>query len=222
MREWGNDLLLTIPDFHLGQRRDSMWHMLGEGIFTQDGQAWVHSREILRRQFARMQYQNLGVFDDHVQLLMDRLSAHAEKGGTVDLQPEFFRFTLATTTALIFGEPVGSVSDGESEDTFAKNFDYASLITARRIRLADLYWVYTPRKYSEACNTVKRYAHHFVKQALKEKQERDRRKEEGNASHAFILDLYEELQDEVKVRDQLVHVLLAGRDTTACLMSWTM
>ena len=24
------------------------------------------------------------------------------------------------------------------------------------------------------------------------------------------------------VRDQLVHVLLAGRDTTACLLSWTL
>ena len=215
------DLLLTMADFHLGSRRESMWHMLGEGIFTQDGPAWTHSRELLRRQFVRMQYQNLGVFDDHVQLLISRLSAHAERGGTVDLQPEFFRFTLATTTALIFGEPVGSIND-EGEDTFAESFDYASLITARRMRLADLYWLYTPKKYSKACNTVKRYAHHFVKQALKEKQEREKRGEEGKPSHAFILDLYEELQDEEKVRDQLVHVLLAGRDTTACLMSWTM
>lgn len=196
--------------------------MLGEGIFTQDGPAWMHSREILRRQFARMQYQNLGVFDDHVQLLMTRLSALAEKGGTVDLQPEFFRFTLATTTALIFGEPVGSINSEDDEGTFGENFDYASLISARRIRLADLYWLYTPKKFSEACKVVKRYAHHFVKQALKERQERDKSGEEGKPSHAFILDLFEELQDEEKVRDQLVHVLLAGRDTTACLMSWTM
>jgi len=211
-----------MPDFHLGSRKGGLWHMLGEGIFTQDGPAWVHSREILRRQFARMGYQNLEVFDDHVQLLMSRLSAHAEKGGTVDLQPEFFRFTLATTTALIFGEPVGSVNDKDDEDTFAKSFDYASLISARRIRLADLYWLYTPGAFSEACNTVKQYAHHFVKQALKEMQEREKHGEEGKPSHAFILDLYEELKDEEKVRDQLIHVLLAGRDTTACLMSWTM
>jgi cytochrome P450 len=209
-------------DFHLGSRSEGLWHMLGDGIFTQDGPAWSHSREMLRRQFARMQYQNLGVFDGHVELLMSRLSAHAKKGGTVDLQPEFFSFTLATTTALIFGEPVGSVNDNDTENTFAESFDYASLISARRIRLADLYWLYTPRKFSEACNTVKRYAQHFVKQALKELQEREKRGEEGKPSHAFILDLYEELQDEEKVRDQLVHVLLAGRDTTACLMSWTM
>ncbi|KAI9042411.1 longevity assurance proteins LAG1/LAC1 [Aspergillus affinis] len=39
--------------------------------------------------------------------------------------------------------------------------------------------------------------------------------------HTFIIDLYKELQDPVLVRDQLVHVLIAGRDTTACLISWT-
>jgi cytochrome P450 len=90
------------------------------------------------------------------------------------------------------------------------------------MRLADLYRLYTPRKYSEVCNVVKHYAHHFVKKALKEMQERKKRRKEGKATQTFILDLCYELQDEEKVRDQLVYVLLAGRDTTAFLMSWTM
>ncbi|ELR09120.1 hypothetical protein GMDG_03700 [Pseudogymnoascus destructans 20631-21] len=42
----------------------------------------------------------------------------------------------------------------------------------------------------------------------------------ASEKHAFILDLYKELQDSILVGDQLVHVLIAGRDTTACLMSW--
>jgi len=190
--------------------------LLGEGIFTQDGRPWKRSRELLRRQFVRIQYQNLKVFDEHVKELVASLSSSR---GIVDLQPAFFRFTLATTTALLFGEPVGSLDD-DDQDTFANNFDYASSICAIRIRLADLHWLYAPSKFKKACSVVKQYANHFVKQALKDKEENGERAASGH--YAFILDLYEELKDPTLVRDQLVHVLIAGRDTTACLMSWTL
>ena len=51
-----------ILDFHLGPRNKAMMAMIGEGIFPLDGPAWKHSREHLRRQFVRMQYQNLEGF----------------------------------------------------------------------------------------------------------------------------------------------------------------
>jgi cytochrome P450 len=190
--------------------------MLGEGIFTQDGPPWKRSREVLRRQFVRIQYQNLKMFDEHVGELIATLSSSRD---TVDLQPAFFRFTLATTTALLFGEPVGSLADDDL-DTFADNFDYASLISAMRIRLADFHWLYTPTKFRKACDVIKDYANHFVKQALKDRDENGEHAASGR--YAFILDLYEELKDPALVRDQLMHVLIAGRDTTACLMSWTL
>ena len=73
-----------------------MMSMIGEGIFTQDGPAWKHSRELLRRQFVRMQYQNLEGFREHVENLVETLS-HSQ--GIVDLQPLFYRLTLDTTIA---------------------------------------------------------------------------------------------------------------------------
>ena len=76
--------------------------MIGEGIFTQDGHLWKHSRGLLRRQFVRIQYQDLKVFEGPINDLLDGLMSSS---GIVDLQPFFFRFTLATTTSLIFGEP---------------------------------------------------------------------------------------------------------------------
>lgn len=211
-----NQFCFRTLDFGLGSRRGGLFPLLGEGIFTQDGRPWKHSRELLRRQFVRMQYQNLKVFDDHVKKLVENLSS---SNGVVDLQPAFFRFTLATTTSLIFGEPVESL-ENEEQEHFAHNFDYASLICAIRLRLADFYWLYTPSKFTKACKVVKRYADHFVEQALKKKEEIG---PQAAAQHyAFILDLYDELQDRALVRDQLVNVLIAGRDTTACLMSWTL
>jgi hypothetical protein len=36
-------------DWALGNSRDALLPMIGNGIFTQDGHAWKHSRETLRR-----------------------------------------------------------------------------------------------------------------------------------------------------------------------------
>jgi cytochrome P450 len=171
---------------------------------------------MLRRQFSRIDFKNLSTFDEHVSDLVTSLQGST---GVVDLQPAFFRFTLATTTALIFGEPVDDLED-EDRNTFASSFDYASMISAIRLRLADLHWLYTPRKFTKACDNVKRYATHFVNKALSNKDGIN--SSQSSEGIALILDLYQELKDPLLVRDQLMHVLIAGRDTTACTMSWVL
>jgi cytochrome P450 len=194
-----------------------LYPLLGDGIFTQDGRPWRHSRETLRRQFVRVQYQNLKVFDEHIQDLISGIQAAGTE--VVDLQPFFFKFTLATTTDLLFGEPVGTLGD-DVRDTFSNNFDYASRISAVRLRLADLHWLYNPKKFKDACAVVKQYADHFVAQALRDMEQNGL--EAASERYPFILELYEGLKDPALVRAQLVHVLMAGRDTTACLLSWTL
>lgn len=200
----------------MGSRSDGLRPLLGEGIFTQDGLAWKHSREMLRRQFVRINLRDPNIFEEHVNEMLATLSSSK---GMVDLQPIFFQFTLATTTALIFSKPVSDLGT-EDHRNFGKSFDYASLISAFRIRLADFCWLYKPKEFMRACGVVHDYANYFVKEALTSKD----RETGGFASESqtLILDLYNELKDPLLVRDQLMHVLIAGRDTTACLMSWTL
>lgn len=180
-----------------------------------DGLAWKHSRETLRKQFARLQLNSLEIFEEFVE---DLIATFSKSSGIVDLQPAFFRFTLLTTTALLFGEAVTILSD-EDQKAFSHSFDHASEVTAMRLRLADLCWIYSPRTFKKSCKTVKRCADYFVQKALLHEPEHG--KEDALKHFPFILELYQDLQDPVRVRDQLVNVLLAGRDTTACTMSWT-
>ena len=112
-------------DYVLGSRSDALRAFLGEGIFTQDGPKWKHSREMLRRPFVKMHYQNLTGFGEHVEDLIVNLKRCT---GVVDLQPYCFRFTLATTTALIFGQPIKDY-ETQTQHRFASSFDYASLIS---------------------------------------------------------------------------------------------
>lgn len=191
---------------------------LGEGILTQDGSPAHRSRELLRRQFVRMQYQNLEGYSEHVENLLACLLS-SNSSGIVDLQPLFFRFTLDATTAFMFGQSIGSLQS-DVLDSFGSSFNEASLISSMRVRLSDFYWAYTPSRYSRACQVIKKYTDDYVNQALEE----IKGQENGVTSnrYVFIKELYDELGDPALVRDQLVNVLMAGRDSTACLMSWTL
>lgn len=204
--------LSTLLDFHLGPRSLAMKSMIGEGIFTQDSSAWKHSRELLRHQFVRMQYQNLEGFRAHVENLVEALS---NSQGIVDMQPLFYRLTLDTTIAMILGQSIESFK--HEIDLFSKSFNKASLVTATRVRLGDLYFLYAPRGFFAACKTVKSYTDQFVKDALQQNTT------EASHKSTFINDLYSEHhQDTRLVRDQIINVLIAGRDTTAATMSYAL
>ena len=165
----------------------------------------------------RIQYQNLDLFQEHV----DNLIARIPHEGTVDLQPLFFDLTLDTTTALLFGRSVYSlranIDQGEENRQFAESFNLAQEGLAKRFRLAPFHWAYNPYSFRRACHNV----HSFVEKYIKERHRKDG--VEKNDSSSWFLDrIAEESTTETDLRDQLLNILLAGRDTTACCLSWTL
>jgi len=46
--------------------------------------------------------------------------------------------------------------------------------------------------------------------------------QDAGGRYVFIDAIAEESRDPNALRDQLVNILLAGRDTTACLLSWVL
>ncbi len=86
--------MLQWAGFWYGLRSQIFFPLLGDGIFTQDGAAWKHSRETLHPQFLRQQYQDLDILREHVDNLMYCI---LENGQSLDVQPLFFRLTLDTS-----------------------------------------------------------------------------------------------------------------------------
>ena len=195
-----------------------MFPLLGEGVFTQDGPAWKHSRELLRPQFARQQYQNLHVFEEHVQALM----AHFPDGNTasVDIQPLLFKYTLDTTTAFLFGQSINSLKEDKSVDNlrFASKFDQAQDIVVKRFRLLDFYWLVGGREFSQACDEV----HGFVDKIIQQRQKNPDKSQEQSDNYLFFDAVAGEVKRLEDLRGQLLNILLAGRDTTSCLLIWAL
>jgi len=100
-----------------------------------------------------------------------------------------------------------------------ENFDYAALGCGIRVRLADASWLYNPAKFRRACKAVRDWATFFAAEAIRCMDELG--EEVAAEKYAFIIDLWKEMRDFELVRDQLLHVLVAGRDSTANLLCWT-
>ena len=191
--------------------------MFGDGIFTQEGAEWNHSRDILRPQFQHKQYEDLEVFRPAVDDLINRLQ---ESSGTVDLQPLFFRLTLDTTTAFLFGESVRSLATLEAieDSSFASAFDTAQQWVTTRFRLLDLCWLINGREFRQACHDV----HKFADQIIDRNLSSQRSTNEDPGRYIFLDTVAKTTSDRDALRGQVINLLAAGRDTTACLLSWTL
>lgn len=215
-------------DFDLGIRHRQFLPLLGDGIFTLDNQGWKHSRAMLRPQFAREQVAHVKMLEPHVQ----NLFAHVKKNGgqEFDIQEYFFRLTLDSATEFLFGESVESLCDssihktpaGECDITlkmkFADSFNYAQSTLATRAVLQKLYFIISGKKFKESCSDVHRLTEFFVDKALQTPiAELDEKLKGG---YIFLFELVKQTRDPRILRDQALNILLAGRDTTAGLLSF--
>lgn len=190
---------------------------MGSGIFTQDGKQWRHSRELLRPQFMTNRLNNFIQIREAVNNLISCIPDDSE----VDLQPLFFSLTFETTLFLLFGHHLPSAkSEGivGHENRFAEAFNVGQEYLAQRGRLGHFYWL-LGSKFREAC----RICHDFIDTAVKKAI--DGLAANGDSkteSYVFIDALVKETSDPKVLRAQCLNVLLAGRDTTACCLTWAL
>ena len=231
-------LATKFHDFDLGSERQNFHDVIGNGIFTSDGEAWQHYRQQLRPQFSRDQVSgDIESADRHLQVLFKSLPESNALGWIdgVDVKPFLYRFTMDVSTEFLFGESVNSQSralyhhdssnatDMQEDLDFASAMNFAQAYVAWRFRLGSLFWLARPKKFRKACQTIKDFAGRFVRIALEPDQKRISAGAQGGKKKYVLLDeLVEETRDPIELRDQILHILLAGRDTTSALISWTL
>jgi cytochrome P450 len=165
-------------------------------------------------------FQNFEQIRDCVNNLIACIPEH----GKVDLQPLFFRLTFDTTTFLLFGQQMSSLkSEGiaSRESDFAHAFTLAQGYLADRGRLGKFYWLVEGREFRNACKTCHAFVDAAVGKAL-EKMSDAAAKDSRKENYIFLDALVRDTRDPKVLRDQCLNILLAGRDTTACCLSWTL
>lgn len=213
-------LSLDFNSFGLGAARDGLKPFLGEGIFSTDGAAWQHSRNLLRPCFTRSQVGDVELLEQHLQHLLLKIP---RDGSMVDLQPLFFSLTLDTSTHFLFGESTGCLDpNGENERSleFAKAFDRCQSVSGKKILLVMLAALLPEfLKKGFQFNKDVKFVHSFIDDIVSRSLSHGKNEAESGKTYVFLHKLISQTTDVVKVRSELLHVLLAGRDTTAGFLS---
>ncbi|KAF2707357.1 cytochrome P450 52A12 [Pleomassaria siparia CBS 279.74] len=229
-------LAIKFKEFGLGESRNSnFFPLLGKGIFSTDGKQWEHSRALLRPQFARDQVADIDLEEGHMQSLF-RCLPITPNGWTevADMKTLFFRFTMDTATEFLFGVSVNSQLanlPGYSEiakerndlddGNFTASFDASLAVLARASMLGDMYWMSHTKDFKENCGRCHDFIDRYINLALSEyKSAPQTHKGTGKPKYVFLDAIVEESRDPLFLRAQLLSILLAGRDTTASLLSF--
>lgn len=188
---------------------------------------------MLRPQFIRDQVSDLDLEELHVQNMMRALPVNSN-GWTADtnIQVLFFRLTLDSATEFLFGESVDSqitalqgedavqASSNRNEAHFASAFDNAQDWLATGARFGDNYWIaHRSADFKKQCKDTHDFVDYYVQRALNLSTEKSSSGDDKE-KYVFLEALASQTRDPVELRSQLLNILLAGRDTTASLLSW--
>ena len=173
------------------------------------------------------------MFERHVQHLMQAIPRGGEM---VDLQPLFSTMTLDIATEFLFGKSTDCLSlDGADAETKRFVTAYERVMHAMggqdqglAIFVALLAGIFVPNwTLRGEYKIVHSYVDRIVKNALAEKQKRlevEKEKQDfiglgEKERYIFLHELLNQTTDKDKIRSELLNILLAGRETTAALLS---
>jgi cytochrome P450 len=214
-------LATKFADYSLGEARIRAFiRLFGHGIFDTDGAAWERSRGLIRPNFTRQQVADLDMFESHVQELIHHIP---RDGGSVDLQDLFFALTMDSATEFLFGRSTNTLSPGAGPEArrgkaFVDAFVYCTEAASKEFRSAGLTRWIPDRKWRESVKTIHSFADEIVADAVAEYHQGSLSKEK---KYTFLHEMVSRTQDAYTLRSELLNVLLAGRDTTAGLLSNT-
>ncbi|KAB8238392.1 hypothetical protein ETB97_012285 [Aspergillus alliaceus] len=233
-------LATSFSSFALGERRRNLLSpLVGMGVFTADGRAWEHSRSLIRPTFTKMRIADLDLFESHFQDLLAALPPRSPYSGLieVDLQPLFFRMTLDSATEVLLGRSFHSLRapPGSPFHRFMEAFDYAQLKVHTR-DLLDRGWMKPlglfrrllrggrKDRFDEACETVNTVLDETIREFLGQLHAGGSSQEKTDQDHkqklyVLLEEMVQSTRDPLELRYELLNVLIAGRDTTASLLS---
>ncbi|GAB1215839.1 hypothetical protein ATERTT37_005036 [Aspergillus terreus] len=218
-----------FKDFVAGNLRWNVSHQLaGKNIASTDGAEWARYRALLRPQFSRSQISDLDLEERHVQKVMLAIPViNGKWTEPVDIQEIFHRFTIDSSTEFLFGKSVESqisaiTGQKTAEADFAHHLDKSMEYIGKRARLDKLYWLANNQESRFSESEVHKYVDRYVQDAIKAGQEGKLQADpERSPQYILLHALTTATQDPIELRNQVLTLLLAGRDTTASLLSWT-
>ncbi|KAK0202806.1 cytochrome P450 [Desarmillaria ectypa] len=236
-------LATQFQDFQKGPGTYAMLEpLLGAGVFNSDGGMWKFHRNMTRPLFNKDRISDFDNFERHAAGTIAQIKTRLREGYPVNFQDVVARFTLDSATEYLFGKDVNSMSAGlpypagspladhphfvnHPSNAFVKAFAKGQEQSAVRLQ-GGRTW---PLRefWADAVKPSRKVVDEFVQPMLAEALEKKARgvrissSEKAIGENVSLLDSLVENTDNTKIiQDELLNILVAGRDTTASLLTF--
>lgn len=200
-----------------GASYDQFRRLIGKGLISSEGDLWRRQRRIIQPSFRRETVRSFG--DGMVartDRMLDRWASRHAGGGVFDVHAELMRLTLEIIANALFELELRD--DGVSTNDFS---DALGVIAARITAVLEApRWIPTPanRKLVRACTALESVIMRIIDDRRRSGADRDdllgallRGRDDDGAPF-----------DDELLRDEVVTMFLAGHETTAVTLGWTL
>jgi len=200
------------------------YDFLGNGIFNVNGEEWQRHRRLAQNLFHKKSLEaHVPVFIRAAERVADRLVALSkekeyEQNG-LDIQDFCMRATLDSFAEIGFGVALNSIDEERNE--FAIAFDKVQTKTQLRNRQGELWplieTIFPDRDFRQRLDYLNTLVHQII--ASRKTQSLEEVQQSTDALSAMLAQGVDYSDEEL--RDFVMNFLLAGRDTTSTLLTWT-
>jgi cytochrome P450 len=197
------------------------------GVFNAEGEAWRPQRKL---SVAALAQRNLRQLYPSIRTVAERMKSRWEKsaagGDTLDVVAELKRFTVDVTMLVAFGHDANTVE--QADDVIQRELQVIFPAISRRIFAFFPSWRYvqmpSDRRLARALAKVRDWLDVLLADArARLKADPERAQKPSNFFEAMLTSLDENgksFSDDV-IMSNLITMLLAGEDTTAFTLAWT-
>lgn len=202
--------------------------MLGDGIFTQDGDAWEASRKLLAPMIQRPTLPDLDLFERGFQELQESMNLEVNPGGdaagfNIDIKERLLDLSLKMITDFLLGVSIdpGTSTSNSADWTvrFAAEFNTAFKWISKRERFKIFYWMVDGLEFRKSCSAAKRLVDELISRAM-EMRKTKKLSSAGSETYVALEPLLGHEQDPKPIRDQYMNLILAGKDSSGALLAW--
>ncbi|KAF8905831.1 cytochrome P450 monooxygenase pc-3 [Gymnopilus junonius] len=217
-----------------------MGSLLGTGVFNADGEMWKFHRAMTRPFFTRERISDFDIYDRNCDLSLRHAKDRLAEGYSVDFQDLVSRFTMDSATEFLFGHNVSSLSAGipyppgkENPESFknhpstefVNSFMEGQILSVERIGLGSDWPLaeFLKDKVAPMRHIIDRFVGPVLAQAQGEKLSElsDKGGLSSEEDTTLLAHLLRHTQDPKILKDELANLLVAGRDTTMSLLTFS-
>ena len=189
--------------------------IFGSGLLTSEGAHWVQQRKLIQPAFHRDRITAYGrIMVECAERMLDGWRA----GETRDVHADMMHVTMEIVVRALFGAAMNAEDTQKVGDAFNVTIEQIAIRFRRPLKIPGWMPIPSNLKYKKSIRELDRLIYGFI-------HERRASGERGDDLLSMLLEAKDEAGEPMsdkQLRDEAITLFLAGHETTAIALSWTL